>query len=478
MQINEFLELLANGELDQATKNAITISNGDPALRQILLNLLALIKNETFNVFSIPDLLKEKQYQNQLEYVIALQTQFYYWWNYLPGTSSSYGYDIGLTISNAKQSEDKFGLDKYWLIILYRLNAIISICYPHHFTGGTQRSFWKSLTINVEEQSLDKIISNAIFYYQQSLDLTSKVKYPAILDPILAKLDLKLINEGKNEYKFKLLDQLIEYTNKQDTQLYLAKLLQIKSKILNNDNRLVQALQNSEHAFSIYKEYSQEKHLSNVLLQLVKISVEMDSVNEANKWVEELHKLTNISDDINLQTLYEFSKGLLLSSSSRLVKKAEGINIFQTIVDNVNTDEDIALDAMIYLAKLLLYELKASNDKDVFDELRHLIDKIYKLGQHKRSPSIIIDNLLLRANIAIINGEFDEVEHFYFQAEFMAEENRMQLYMVQISDQLSTFRADYENWLDNLKNTSLNERIEKSNLEQYINHVKNLSNLD
>lgn len=107
---------------------------------------------------------------------------------------------------------------------------------------------------------------------------------------------------------------------------------------------------------------------------------------------------------------------------------------------------------------------------EVFEEAKSLI---HKLDETAISFFDIIEALILQAKLYIIEGNFQDALELIDQAKNLAEEKNLSSFVEKVSSEKQRFEEDYEKWLGLIQsNSSIQKRLEYSQLEQYIKEAQ------
>ena len=131
---------------------------------------------------------------------------------------------------------------------------------------------------------------------------------------------------------------------------------------------------------------------------------------------------------------------------------------------------------MLNLCELLLDELKAFGQQEVFLEVSSLINQIYNLAQHTTSFPLIVDALILQAKFAMVEGNLIAAENFLVQASITVEEKNLGLLQEKTELEKNRLKEQLESWQKLIQdNRPIKERLEKAQLEEYISAALNLA---
>ncbi|MFX0090490.1 MAG: hypothetical protein ACFFBD_01910 [Candidatus Hodarchaeota archaeon] len=153
--------------------------------------------------------------------------------------------------------------------------------------------------------------------------------------------------------------------------------------------------------------------------------------------------------------------------------------ILQQLVNENNLMFVYTRLAMIHLCELLLVEVKSFGDPEAWEEVKSLIHQFYEKAQDQHSFSMIVEALLLRAKVAVIDGDLRQVLKYYDQARLTAEEKNLGLLGQKVDTERKRFEAEFSSWQKLIQsNVSLQERVNHAQMDDYIKQVQQMLKLD
>lgn len=132
----------------------------------------------------------------------------------------------------------------------------------------------------------------------------------------------------------------------------------------------------------------------------------------------------------------------------------------------------------VHLCDLLLFEVKSTNEPEVWEKVKTLIQQLYIQAQDRQTFGILCEVLLLQAKFAAIDEDLQRAQNFLDQARITAEEKGLGLLGQKIAIEQKRFEAELEKWQTLLqRNPSLQERVNKARLHEYFQEVQKRINL-
>ncbi len=175
------------------------------------------------------------------------------------------------------------------------------------------------------------------------------------------------------------------------------------------------------------------------------IELELRSKNQiiAKDYLDSFERLSQIAQNKNITDVFLLTKATVLKASPRVIDKAEAQKTLLQLIKEKNTDASVTLTAMIHLCDLLFINYEVFGDKSSLEELKDWLRKIGEFAKAQESAVLLIQSLLLKAKLAIIEEEINEAESLLSQAQAITEEKGLLNLGIQVSalfDELSQVR--------------------------------------
>lgn len=216
---------------------------------------------------------------------------------------------------------------------------------------------------------------------------------------------------------------------------------------------------------------------SNILWDLILQMIDRKELPQAQSYLTNMQELYTRSPTKKIQYLTRLAEALVLKQSPRMAKKAQAQTILKEIVteDAFSWRWHFAMIGLLHLCELLVFETKATGEVEVWEETKTFIHQFYTKAQHSKDVDFIGEVLLLKAKIAMIEGELPQALTFIDQAKTAATEKNVTPLMDKVEAEQQRLEADLEKWSElSLRNASLQERLQQAKLEQYIEKAQEL----
>ena len=208
--------------------------------------------------------------------------------------------------------------------------------------------------------------------------------------------------------------------------------------------------------------------------ELLIIYLNQDDIDGANYYLSKIEELKNSSDEIRIELLYRISKAEILGNSSRLINRVEAQKILNTLIESEIVSPDLKIHTMLNLCELLLNEFKVTESRDVLVDIAKLLGKLTELASELDSILLNLEISILESRLLLIKGDIDGSSKILEESLVIAQEHNMEHIILKIKSEELKLQKDIQKWEDLLHHgVSILEIIRKSELERYIDHVKN-----
>lgn len=217
------------------------------------------------------------------------------------------------------------------------------------------------------------------------------------------------------------------------------------------------------------------------LFHLVLLSLDQEEVEQAQEYLTSLQKVSKrIPDDARGAHLRKhLAEALVLKQNPRLTEKIRAQALLKEIVSEGSNleiplmDPTFILMAMVALCDLLLLELKATGEPEVWEEAKDLIHQFYTKARDFQEFSMVVSALLLRAKFATVEGELDQALKYFNQARKIVKEKNLGHLLDKVDKEQKEFETDFQKWQDFIQHhTSLKRRLQQAQLEEYIREAQ------
>ncbi|MFX0081279.1 MAG: tetratricopeptide repeat protein [Candidatus Hodarchaeota archaeon] len=246
--------------------------------------------------------------------------------------------------------------------------------------------------------------------------------------------------------------------------------LGLRSTIYNNIGILYQekgdynrALKNMEKSITIAEEIGINIRKFTVSDSIFHLALDMNDLERAEQC---LNRMEQIADQEKNQTnryniWYNIDRAIFLKKSPRALNRGKAEEILKQLIQEGISDFESLKIALLHLCDLLLFELSATSEAEILDELQVYITQLFDTVKSSRSYSLLAEIYLLEARLSLITLDLIRARKFLTKAQEIAEKYGLNRLAIKISNEHDELLKELDTW-DKLKesNASVSERLE------------------
>jgi tetratricopeptide (TPR) repeat protein len=320
----------------------------------------------------------------------------------------------------------------------------------------------------------------AIEYFKKGLEITEEYAWKEMNAIFLHSFGWFYCEKGElnlaKEYCHRSITLFEEITETSPTYEWIVWPLLNLGLAHHSEGNFTTALKFYKRSLAINKEFWIPNIfcVSEILFQLISLSIDMNSPDQAKIYFQELKDhLDQFPSRPYLYNLYLTAEAIFLKSSTRLKDRVKAQELLQRVVDAKLSFHRLTTIARLHLVELLLYEVKWLGNEETYRKVKSLT---YKLGENANDQNLVdlrINTLIILAQFEVIEGNFLRAVELLDIAMEIAKENDLNLLVEKITEQQLQFEAELEKWEVLIqRNAPLKERLEQARFERYIEEVK------
>ncbi len=320
---------------------------------------------------------------------------------------------------------------------------------------------------------------HAIAYLEKSKILAEECNQKHIIAYNLMSFGVLYALKGELEQSVSILKQSQELFKKLGNKRHLSQSFNIIANIYKQKGNLEQSLECLEQALKLSEEIGNKWTMGYTLSTIIEICVSKKDNKKALKYLEMFKQINDDQGNKMMSILYSLSEALVLKMSPRIRNRAKAEELLRQIIKEESITGDISIIALVNLFDLLLVELRTTNDLEIFNELKPLINQLITISEKTKSFWILTETYLLQAKLSLVDFKMKKAQRFLIQAQQIAKRYDLEQLTIKITNENEDLLKKLDLW-EKLKetNASLADRLELARLdEQIIGMVQNLTEL-
>ena len=232
--------------------------------------------------------------------------------------------------------------------------------------------------------------------------------------------------------------------------------------------------------YTMSLEKGEEEHqpvqIAGTYFNLIVANIELKNEAEITKYFDLLRILSTKDSNKLIFYYYEISRALIQKSKKGLNYFAEAQDILKRILRENIPHSGLKQLVIINLADLMIKELSIEPNDEILMELNNTIDKLYAHGKEQNIFHLIIEALILKSKITLVEGNIKQAERLLVQASILAEEKNLTYLENKSNAEYKIFRKQITNWAEMIENnTPLVEKMKLAEIQNYISDLQKIA---
>ena len=336
---------------------------------------------------------------------------------------------------------------------------------------GNKRKLAESLyLIGAIYVTLKSDLDCGLMYIERSQTLAKEINYQRIISKNLRALGVIYYLKGEFKKALKYTEQSLAIAEKIGNKQITSSNLNNIAMIFIYQGDFDKALTYLERSLEIAKEIGSSWSISFSTGSIIETLVYKGDIERAQRYLKQLEEINDKEDNKTINSLYRFSKAIVLKTSPRIHNRAKAEEIFKQIVQDEMSYGDITICALLNLCELLLDELRTTNEFEVLNELENFITQLLTIAENTNSFWVLAETYVLQAKLALLTLDLEDARRLLTQAQKIAEKHGMHRLAAKISiehDELlqklniwNNFKESKEDFSKRIQLAKLSDQIE------------------
>ncbi|MFX0174015.1 MAG: tetratricopeptide repeat protein [Candidatus Hodarchaeota archaeon] len=234
-----------------------------------------------------------------------------------------------------------------------------------------------------------------------------------------------------------------------------------------------ESLKQIEKSLSLFQEIRAIPDITLPLFNLVDLSLYLGLPQKAQSYLQQLQEINTEEEHKIISQRYRLANALVLKNSNRAKMKIKSSEILEELIEEEIIDHALVVRAMFELSELLIDELRAYGEEEVFQHVKELIQRLEKLAQKQHLSSLVIDTLILQAKLSMVEGNLIASQDYLDQAEILTEEKELHQLIKTVQKEQAHLKDQYEKWKSLIQaNAPFGALLEEAQVFEYIKEAK------
>ncbi|MCH8907173.1 MAG: tetratricopeptide repeat protein [Candidatus Heimdallarchaeota archaeon] len=211
--------------------------------------------------------------------------------------------------------------------------------------------------------------------------------------------------------------------------------------------------------------------LSSILFTTLNLMLKKD-MKLANDYLRQLQQISDENDNKIISQRSRFAEALILKSSNRGRLMSKAHDILELLVREEIGLFEITRDSILNLCEILLIEYKNFESEEILEESIVLLDQLYEKALKQGSFPILIESLILKARVEILQGEFEPATQLLENARSFVTERGITGLIPKIQLEEKKMSDNMDKWKTMLdKTSSARDRMNQIEIEVDLKRV-------
>ena len=232
------------------------------------------------------------------------------------------------------------------------------------------------------------------------------------------------------------------------------------------------AIAHLETNLKMIKPLGNQFRISESLKTLVYYHVYSGNLDEAKNYYDELAEINKLTDIKSIDTLTRYAEALLFKFHMRNKFKIKAKDIFEELLQDHELIFDLRFRITLELCELLIAELVSYGEEVVLIEIEGYVNGLYEIAQPNQQFLYLIDVLLLKSKLALLESNFKVAHKLIVQAELLASEKGLILLQSKAEKHQKNLQNDFSKWENMIRDgSSLSQRLKQSHIHEYLEEI-------
>lgn len=323
------------------------------------------------------------------------------------------------------------------------------------------------------------MMDKSLEYYKKMHEINLKIGDPIEIAISLGNMALIYMNKGDLEDSLNIFEEILPIMKEVDQRVNTAAVLTNIGLIYIEMGDIEKAESYFEEAYQLRIEINNQRFISGSLFNLITI-LSISDRGRAKIYLDKLEKIENVENNSNITFLFNFAKVLYLKSSNSLRDKIPALLLLEDVIKQVEKEGSDIYFAIPHLVELLLLEYQSSSDKEVMDNISRYLDIQYNGGLKQKRYPLQIEALLMKSQLAQIEGNFIESDQLLNEANSLCIEKNLGRLLGVVEKAKNDTNSEMERMQKLIRNNaSFAEKLKRSNMMAYVKMAQDsISNME
>jgi tetratricopeptide (TPR) repeat protein len=310
-------------------------------------------------------------------------------------------------------------------------------------------------------------LNQALEYLQSSKLIALELEYKPLMQRCNMNFGVIYGMKGELDTAFSYNEQVLASADEEKDIKLILMMLNNNGLIFQMQGNLDLALEYMEKSLSIAEELGDIFVIIAALDSLFHLAIDRNELEQAQQYLQRIKQIKEKYKQY--ETAYLVDRAVYLKTSSRALNRGKAEEILKQVIEEENINYERLVVALLNLCDLLLFELEATNELEILDELQTYISRVLDIALNSRSYSLLAETYLLQARFALMTFNMNKARRLFTKSQNLAEKCGLNRLAMRISNEHDQLLKQLELWEDVIKSKApLEQRIELARLNDQI----------
>ena len=315
-------------------------------------------------------------------------------------------------------------------------------------------------------------LKKSLEHYQQGLGYFKEIGHKQLIAAAYNNIGGILAKMGNLEKALEQMKIALTFFQEMSNVTNIAACLNGIGKIYSIQGNTDDAIVYYQLALNLRESIGNNLSISRSLYYMISALLEKDDFDKAEKFYQELKKISEIDKTAVIAHRRLAAEGLLLKNNLRAKIRVRAEAIFEKLLSQNITDNELQVDAKLSLCEILLYELKESGNVELISEVKVHVEDILGLAKKQQSMILFAIGYWFKSQLALLEFNIQEAKQLLNQAQLIAEEWGITGLAERISANYDKLLDQVEEWEQLInREAPIAERFETAKLEEFLSKV-------
>ena len=315
-------------------------------------------------------------------------------------------------------------------------------------------------------------LDTALECYQKALSDAIKVNNNNVISVVLHNIGVVYRNKGEFYLALQNFERSLNIEVEEKRKPYIAYSLYSIGVLYFAQKKFKEALSYFLRSYEIRLEIGHEFMIAYSLLYIIIDYLYLGEKEKALEYLESLRKINEQSNNPELKGFYKLAQAFVYRFNEGKENRTKAIKLLSEIIKKKNVELELVTLASVVMAEVLLETFEETGDSKIFEKLNDVINGLLAIAREQRNYRLIIQWLLLKAKIALLELNTAKALALISQGLVMADERGFTSLAKHLEKEHDNLVNILFKWIENNKNQASPQSISKElNVLEYLRNV-------